>query len=170
VQDETSPQFAPTVDFITQGPTGGAEPGLPLRYTVIGLQLDNAAGPNWRFWTRGSSGVENVVTTPIVSNPATTLNTLPSYFVIEVERYGPEYLSGSCIVKLGVFDADKNLLSSINVTHSDLLPAPGGTGFFVCGGARRTATADPGIFDLNIHHVSVVLEKDRGTFDLPRLP
>jgi hypothetical protein len=137
---------------------------------VIGLQLDNAAGPNWRFWTRGSSGVENVVATAAPSNPAVALTTLAYYFVIEVEPYPTIPLAEACIVKLGVFDQDKNLLSTINVTHSDLLPASAGLGFFVCGGARRTATADPGIFDVHFHHVSVVLEKDKGTFDLPRLP
>jgi len=169
VQDEGGAPFAPTVDFITQGPLGGAEPGLPLRYTVVGFQLDNAAGPNWRYWTRGLSGVENVVTTPASSNPVNLVSEA-YYFVIEVQPYGPQNGPFSNIVKMGVFDQNKNLIDSINVTQGDLLPTPSGTGMFVCGGARRTATANPGIFDLNFHHVSVVLEKDLGTFNLPLLP
>jgi len=165
------PPLPPTVDFITQGPTGFAEPGLPPRYHVIGLQLpDINPSRTWRFWTRGASGVENLVNTPAVSVPPADQIGSPLYFVIEVERYGPNYIGQSNIVKLGVFDANKNLLSSINVTHVDLLPDPVGGGFFVCGGIRRPPVNDPGPSYMNFYNVSVVLEKDLGTFDLPRLP
>jgi hypothetical protein len=169
VQDEgVGAALPPTVDWITQGPGGGAEVGLPPRYTVIGLHLDNVASPNWRFWTRGLSGVENVVTTA-ADSPPTSVFTGPYYFVIEVERYGSLGAAYSVIVKLGIFDENKNLLNSINVTHDDLLPSPGESGFYVSAGARRY-TGAPSTFDLHIHNVSVVLDKDRGTFDLPRLP
>ena len=168
VQDGTFPQVTPTVEEITQGPTGGVEPGLGPRYHVVGFQL-NDTSPNWRFWTRGASGVENVVTTTAVSDAGFTV--APAYyFVIEVEQYGPSWLPQSNIVKLGVFDENKNLLSTINVTHVDLLPSPIGAGFFVCGGIRRLDLQAPGRIDLAVHNVSVVMEKDLGTFDLPRLP
>ena len=170
VQDDgVLPNVAPTVDFITQGPTGGVEAGLPPRYSVIGLQMDNDVSNNWRFWTRGPNGVENVITTPALSQPSAFFNG-PYYFVIEVAPFGATILAGSVVVKMGIFDKDKNLLQSINVTQSDLLPIPDGSGLFVCGGARRTAAAAPFVFDLHIHKVSVVFDKDRGTFDVPKLP
>ena len=170
VQDEVSPLVTPTVDVVTQGPTGGVEPGLPLRYSVVGFHLDNTASPNWRFWTRGTSGTENVLSTGAVSDSTVSITSDAYYFVIEVPRYGAAASASSGIVKLGVFDHNKNLLDTVNVTHSDLVPTPGGPGLFVCGGSRREAGAPGNPVSLHIHNVSVVLDKDVGTFDLPRLP
>jgi hypothetical protein len=117
--------------------------------------------------------VENVITTPAVSDAAAPVSGNLSdtyYFVIEIQPFGVFSSSDSYVAKLGVFDENKNLLQSINVTQGDLLPVPQGRGSLLCAGIRRLAISGAGQAELNIHHGSVVLEKDKGTFDLPPLP
>jgi hypothetical protein len=172
VQDDSGAGLlSPTINFVTQGPTGGVEPGLPPRWSVLGFFLDTSTLDEWQFWTRGASGVENLVPSG-ASVPKLSTESRAYYLVIEVLPYGNPVRTYSPIIKMGIFDEEKNLVRSIHVTNSDLLPLPKflAKGLTVCGGVRRLASSPGGVVTLNFHHGSVVLEKDLGIFDFPPLP
>ena len=164
VQDEGgAPGVNPTVGQVTN------PAALPPRYTVIGFSLDVSASTTWRIWTRGSSGVDNLIDVPgAIADPANfPLEQGPYYFVIETNKVGPGDLT-SVEVKLGIYDKFKTLLGSTTVTNADLVPVPGGRGLFCCLGARQIGPLVGTNADMDVFHAKLVLATELD--DLPPLP
>lgn len=162
IQDATGPFLTPVVSTLS-------DPALaPVGHHYIGFQFDTTAPPVWRFWTRGSSGVDNIISTAAVVD-RTILLTLqgPFYFVIESPRIGATDVD-SVIVKMGVYDANKVLLSNITLTNKDLLPAPSGRGFFTSAAVREEFVPLNRGVNMLIYSMSIVFDTDID--DLPPLP
>jgi hypothetical protein len=161
IQDATGPGLTPVVATLT-------DPALaPPDHHYIGFQFDTRApAPFWRFWTRGSSGVDNLVTTGASIDPLGTEVRGPFYFVIETNRITIGNLD-SVICKMGVYDANKVLVSNIAVTHKDLLPLPGGRGLFTSVAVRENLVPN-GAGTIFFYSAKVILDTDID--DLPPLP
>lgn len=163
IQDTSGPGLSPTISTLTDPATA------PPVHWYCGFQFDTSAGVVWRFWTRGSSGVDNLIAIPgATADPSLIAAGLqgPFYFVIETPRVSVVEPDG-VIVKMGAFDRNKNLLSSINVTHTDLLPSLGGRGLFTACAVREN-TLNPAGGDMFMYFINVVC--NTGLDDLPPLP
>ena len=112
--------------------------------------------------------MDNLISTTAVVD-RTILLTLqgPFYFVIESPRIGATDVD-SVVVKMGVYDANKVLLSNITVTNKDLLPAPSGRGFFTSAAVREEFVALNRGVNMLIYSMSIVFDTDID--DLPPLP
>jgi hypothetical protein len=164
IQDESVGGIAPTVGIAGTGFTNAST--LFPSFSVIGFYLDASVTPVWKMWTRGFGSADNFISTPATGTGFQTDG--PFYFVIETNNQfvGQAH---SAAVKLGVYDADKNLLASTAVTNTALLPISTLTarGLHFGVGVREDIT--PGSGDnLFLHGVKMVLDTDRD--DLPPLP
>ena len=161
VQDESGGGVTPTVSIIPDPAT------LFPTFSVIGFQFDLGATTTWRYWTRGAGNPDNIL--PVVGTSASAVVLTfqgPYYFVIETNRIDVNDLD-SQIVKMGVYDGEKNLIESITVTHTDQLPIPNGKGLFTAAGLRETPGTPTGV-DLSIFSIKVILDTEID--DLPPLP
>jgi hypothetical protein len=166
IQDESGgAAIAPSVG----GPAAGtfftdAATLLPS-FSIVGFYFDASVLTGWDFWTRGFGSPDNFVSTGTAVS--TTEIEGPWYFVIET-NYQNRPNTHSAEVKLGVYDNDKNLLSSITVTNTALLPvsSPTARGLHFGLGTRHTSI-NPGDW-LYVHGVKMVLDADKD--DLPPLP
>jgi len=151
-------------------PTVGVVPDpavLAPSFSVIGFQFDLAAAGTWRYWTRGATNPDNIL--PVVGTSASTGPFIfqgPYYFVIETNRIALNDLD-SQIVKMGVYDGEKNLIDSITVSHADQLPVSNGRGLFTAAAIRETPGTPFGM-DLSIFSMKIILDSDID--DLPPLP
>lgn len=163
IQDETGPGLTPTVATIS-------DPGLlPPLHTVVGFQFDTRVATVWRFWTRGAAGGDSLIPIPGATADRALGDGVvqgPYYFVIETNLV-PGAGFNSLIVKLGAYDRNKTLLSSITVNNTALLPASGGRGLFM-GAALRENTAPDLNTELLCWFIHVTTDGDRD--DLPPLP
>ena len=160
IQDGSGGGLTPTVSAVTD------PANLFPVFRVIGFQFDVRVATSWRYWTRGSSGVENILPTP--ASASRTVGGLqgPYYFVIETNKIHSSD-SDSPIVKMGVYDGDKNLLDSITVTQDDLLPHPDARGLFTTVAIREEAFA-PDPLNLMLSVANVILDAEAD--DFPPLP
>lgn len=162
VQDESGPGLTPTVSIL---PDPAA---LFPTFSVIGFQFDLGGGGTWNYWTRGSLNPDNII--PVVGASA-SVGVVdyqgPYYFVIETSQGVDARGLDSVVVKMGVYDGDKNLIDSIRVTHADQLPFPNGRGLFTGAALRETPGTPTGV-DLNIFFIKVIMDTEID--DLPPLP
>jgi hypothetical protein len=162
ILDETAPGLTPVVATLT-------DPTLaPPLHTYIGFQFDSRVSANWRYWTRGVGGGDNIIAIPGVTADRTLTSFQgPYYFVIEANRIPNGASAYSPVCKLGVYDGSKNLIASTTVSNVDFLPSVAGRGFFTSIAVRENLIPGGGA-DLYLYFAKVILDKDID--DLPPLP
>ena len=163
VQDESAGgPLLPTIGVI---PTAVTDPGTLLpSFTILGFHFDATVDTTWNFWTRGFGSPDNFLSS--AARIAGAQLDGPWYFVIESNLQSPGNTS-SAEIKMGIYDADKNLLSSQTFTNTALLPVNLGRGLHFGLGIRDDLTG--GFGDrMFLHHASMVVDIDND--DLPPLP
>lgn len=160
IQDESGPGITPIIPTLS-------DPALAIPvHRYLGFQFDTTAAQVWRFWTRGPAG-DLIISTAASTSVAATSIEGPYYLVIEVNRLPNTSAQFSRVVKLGVYDGDKTLLSSTTVTNTGFLPFVSGRGFFTAAAIRENLVS-PGGVNMFIFSMKVVLDTDID--DLPPLP
>jgi hypothetical protein len=135
-------------------------------FTGVGFYLDGSSQSSWNFWNRGFGGPDNFVQTQAGITGGVGAEG-PWYMVIESNRLNVGNTT-SAQVKFGIYDADKNLLSSNTVTNVAQLPVSfGGIGLNFGFGVRKEIGIGPGD-NLFIHHMALSANIDQD--DLPPLP
>jgi hypothetical protein len=159
IQDTSGPGLTPVVSTLS-------DPALapPVHY-YAGFQLDTSGTPEWRAWTRGSAG-DNIIGLGAAYDPSSAFVQGPYYLVMESPRITLAS-DDSVVVKFGIYDGNKRLLGSTNVTRRSLLPNAAGRGLFTALALRENAVPSGGL-DIIFYGMSVVL--DTGIDDLPPLP
>jgi hypothetical protein len=164
VQDESGPGLQATVGVVNTGITDLST--LFPSFTGVGFYLDGSFQSSWNFWNRGIGiGSDNFVSTQATAAGGVGIEG-PWYMVIESSPLNLGNTT-STQVKFGIYDVNKNLISSNTVTNEAQLPTMNSRGLNFGFGVRKEAGIGPGD-SLYIHHMALSANIDQD--DLPPLP